>query len=84
MDGKDAYATLETNEPDEEAGGRRVYWTTSDKSVATEMCIRDRQALGLSFYWDREINTTDPEYYKWNQWIFLQLYNCLLYTSRCV
>ena len=35
MDGKDAYATLETNEPDEEAGGRRVYWTTSDKSVAT-------------------------------------------------
>lgn len=35
MDGKDAYATLATNEPGEEDGGRRVYWTTSDKTVAT-------------------------------------------------
>ncbi len=32
------------------------------------------QSLGLSFDWDREVNTTDPEYYKWTQWIFLQLY----------
>lgn len=35
MDGKDAYATLATNEPGEKDGGRRVYWTTSDKTVAT-------------------------------------------------
>ena len=32
------------------------------------------KSIGFSFDWDREVNTTDPEYYKWSQWIFIQMY----------
>lgn len=47
-------------------------------SIVTENNIanfkRQLKSLGFSFDWDREVNTTDPSYYKWTQWIFLQLY----------
>ncbi|WP_075620122.1 leucine--tRNA ligase [Paenisporosarcina indica] len=42
------------------------------KNIATFK--RQIQELGFSYDWEREVNTTDPSYYKWTQWIFLQLY----------
>ena len=36
---------------------------------------RQIQSLGLSYDWEREINTTDPNYFKWTQWIFIRLFN---------
>jgi len=40
----------------------------------TENFKSQQKQIGLSFDWSREINTTDPNYYKWTQWIFLQLF----------
>ncbi len=44
----------------------------TEKNVANFK--RQLKMIGFSFDWSREINTTDPEYYKWTQWIFLQLF----------
>jgi len=46
---------------------------TTEKNI--ERYREQLKMLGFSYDWDREVNTTDPEYYKWTQWIFLQLYN---------
>ncbi len=52
--------------------------TGNDPEEFTEQNIqtfrRQIQELGFSYDWDREVNTTDPHYYKWTQWIFLKLY----------
>ncbi|HPT85988.1 MAG TPA: leucine--tRNA ligase [Bacillota bacterium] len=44
----------------------------TERNIATFK--RQIKSLGLSFDWSREINTTDPSYYKWTQWIFIQLF----------
>ena len=46
--------------------------TTTAKNIA--VFKRQIQSLGFSYDWEREIDTTDPQYYKWTQWIFLQLF----------
>ncbi len=46
--------------------------TTTKKNIKTFR--RQIKSFGFSYDWDREINTTDPKYYKWTQWIFQQLY----------
>jgi len=46
---------------------------TTEKNI--ERYRNQLKMLGFSYDWDREVNTTDPKYYKWTQWIFLQLYN---------
>jgi leucyl-tRNA synthetase len=52
--------------------------TGNDPAEFTEKNIntfrRQIKSLGFSYDWDREVNTTDPEYYKWTQWIFLKLW----------
>jgi leucyl-tRNA synthetase len=46
---------------------------TTEQNISTFR--RQIKALGLSYDWEREVDTTDPGYYKWTQWIFLQIYN---------
>ncbi|MFW6188885.1 MAG: leucine--tRNA ligase [Planctomycetota bacterium] len=52
------------------------YETHPSEYVADNIEIMKRQinTLGIGYDWDREINTSEPEYYKWTQWVFLQLY----------
>ncbi len=54
---------------------------TTEKNIATFR--RQIQSLGFSYDWSREVDTTDPAYYKWTQWLFIQLYKKgLAYVSN--
>lgn len=49
----------------------------------TDTFRKQLQSIGLSFDWNREINTTDPSYYKWTQWMFIKMWeNDLVYKKR--
>ncbi|MEI6494911.1 MAG: leucine--tRNA ligase, partial [bacterium] len=51
----------------------------------TDTFRKQLKSVGFSFDWSREVNTTDPSYYKWTQWIFLQLYKQgLAYKKRAL
>ncbi len=58
---------------------RYAMQTNIHPRITTEQNIktfrRQIKMLGLSYDWDREVDTTDPRYYKWTQWIFLKIYN---------
>ncbi len=47
--------------------------TTTEKNIATFKAQLDK--IGFCYDWEREVRTSDPQYYKWTQWIFLQLFN---------
>src|SRR3954452_23917108 len=59
--------------------GQYAIKTGQHPRITTEANVsnfkRQIQSLGFSYDWSREIDTTDPKYFKWTQWIFLQIYN---------
>ena len=54
--------------------------TTTEKNIATFKAQLDK--IGFCYDWDREVRTSDPQYYKWTQWIFLQLFNSYFCNSQ--
>lgn len=60
--------------------------TGKHPSIITNQAIKrykkQLEQIGFSYDWDREVQTIDPEYYKWTQWIFLQIYNSWFDTKK--
>jgi leucyl-tRNA synthetase len=59
--------------------GRRPQDVTAENTATFK---RQMERLGLSFDWSREVNTSDPNFYRWTQWIFIQLFNHGLTEKR--
>jgi len=54
--------------------------TTTQKNIATFKSQLDK--IGFCYDWDRELRTSDPKFYRWTQWIFLQLFNSYFYNTQ--
>lgn len=73
IEGSSAESRYVSRQSEAQRGGRSRASNPGPCDAQHSQC--DVQSLGFSYDWKREVSTTDEKYYKWTQWIFLQLFN---------